>query len=244
MHDRLVPLHRRVVEQVARGEVIGAVNDDVVVGEDAIDVVAREALLITDDLHIGVERFQRLARGLGLWLADALRRMQDLSLEVRRVDDVGVDDAERPDAGRREVERCRRPEATRTDEQDLAPKELQLTGFAHFGDQEVAAVALRLLRRKARVGLLPGQPGVLPAVEAAGHRDDLGVAKLGERVGGHRGADAPGAVEDRGLVLVRDAVLRPLLDVALWQVDGAREMPFVPLVLLANVRELDVAGAK
>src|SRR6185503_11229948 len=62
VHDRLVPLHRRVVEQVARGEVVGAVNDDVVLGEDAVDVLARQALLVSDDLHVGVERFERLTR--------------------------------------------------------------------------------------------------------------------------------------------------------------------------------------
>src|ERR1700687_5235380 len=102
------------------------------------------------------------------------------------------------------------------------------------------AVALRLLRREACVGPRPREPGVLPAVEPAGHGDDVAVAELGERVGGHRGADAARAVEDRGLVLVGDAVLGPLLEIALRHMDRAAEMALVPLVLLADVRELDV----
>jgi hypothetical protein len=152
VHDRLVVLHRRVVEEIAGGEVVGAVDDDVVLGEDAIDVLARESLLVADDLHVGVERFQGLSRGLGLRLADAVRRVQDLSLQVRRIDDVRVDDAERPHARGGEVQRRGRPEAAGADEEHLAAKQLLLPGLADLGDEEVAAVALRLLRREAGVG--------------------------------------------------------------------------------------------
>ena len=72
--------------------------------EDAVDVLARESLLVADDLHVGVERFERDARRLGLGLADALGGVKDLALEIGRVDDVRVDDAERADARGSEVE--------------------------------------------------------------------------------------------------------------------------------------------
>src|SRR5437899_5530558 len=48
---RLAPLDRRVVQQVTRGEVVGAVDDDVVVRDDPVDVLGGEALLVRDDGH-------------------------------------------------------------------------------------------------------------------------------------------------------------------------------------------------
>jgi hypothetical protein len=104
VHDRLVVLHRRIAQEVARREVVRSIDDDVVLGEDAVDVLARESLLIADDLHVGVQRFKSLTRRFGLRLADPLGRMQDLALEIGRVNDVRVDNAERADAGGREVE--------------------------------------------------------------------------------------------------------------------------------------------
>ena len=43
MHHRDAELHRGVVEQVAAGEVVGAVDDDVVVLDDVDDVARVEA---------------------------------------------------------------------------------------------------------------------------------------------------------------------------------------------------------
>src|SRR6266850_1772962 len=243
VHDRLVPLHRRVVQQVARREVVGAVDDHVVVGDDPVDVVARESLLVRDHRDIGVECFERLLRGERLRLSDALGAVQDLSLEVRRVDDVGVDDAQRADAGRREVVRGGRSETAGADEEHLAAQELVLSGLADLRDQQVTAVALCLLRREGlRCDRVHSR--ILPAVEPAGHRNDVGVAELLQGVRGHRRANATRAVEDGGLGLVGDAVLGPLLEEALWDVHRARNVTRVPLVLLAHIRELDVRGAQ
>ena len=57
-----------------------------------------------DHLDVGIEGLDRLPRRLGLRLADALGVVDHLALEVRLVDDVVVDEAERPDAGRGEIE--------------------------------------------------------------------------------------------------------------------------------------------
>ena len=86
-------------------EVVGAVDDDVVAVDDVEDVVGAEADVVRDDVDVGVQRGERLLRGVDLAVADALEVVQDLALQVRRVDDVHVDDAERADAGGGEVER-------------------------------------------------------------------------------------------------------------------------------------------
>ena len=76
---------------------------------------------------------------------DPVRRVDDLALEVGQVDDVEVDDADRPHARRREVERGRRAEPARADQQHLGGQQLRLARGADLGDQQVAAVALALL---------------------------------------------------------------------------------------------------
>ena len=111
--DRLSQPHRGVVQQVARGEVVGAVDDDVVGLDQLEDVRGVEAQVVLDHLDVGVERVDRRLRRRGLRLADRLGRVDHLALEVRLVDDVVVDDPERADAGGGEIERGRRTQARR-----------------------------------------------------------------------------------------------------------------------------------
>ena len=79
-----------------------------------------------------------------LGVPDAAGRVEDLALEVRRVDDVGVDEAERADAGRREVERRGAAEAARAEQEHLAPEQLRLAGLADLGEEDVTRVAIAL----------------------------------------------------------------------------------------------------
>ena len=118
---------RRVVDEVPRREVVGAVDDHVpAVGEDALDVLGRQPLLVRLDLDVGVEAsIVRFAES-HLRLAEPVGGVDDLALEVRVVDDVGVDDADRADAGRGEVERGGRAEAARADQQDARVEQLLL----------------------------------------------------------------------------------------------------------------------
>jgi len=108
VHDRNVAPDRCVVHEVPRREVVGAVDDQVPAGvEDPVDVLGGEALAVGDHVHVGVERADRPLRRIHLRRAERVERVHDLALQVRLVDDVGVDDPERADTGRREVEGCR-----------------------------------------------------------------------------------------------------------------------------------------
>ena len=107
MHHGDALQQRRVVQQVSSGEVVGAVDDHVVAVDDVEHVVGAEPHVVGDDVDVGVELRERLLRRVDLAFADAVHVVQDLALEVRRVDDVHVDDAERAHARGREVERGR-----------------------------------------------------------------------------------------------------------------------------------------
>ena len=92
MHDGDPVLDRRVVQQIARRKVVGAVNDHVVVGDDPVDVLRGEALLISDDPDVRIQSLERTLGRFDLRLADPIGRVEDLALQVREVDDVGVHD--------------------------------------------------------------------------------------------------------------------------------------------------------
>ena len=64
--------HARVVEQVARGEVVEAVDDDVVARHDLHDVRRVEPDRVLVDLHVRVELADRLLRRVHLRHADPL----------------------------------------------------------------------------------------------------------------------------------------------------------------------------
>ena len=146
MDDRDPAPHGGVVHEVARREVVGAVDDHVpALGEDAVDVLRREPLLEGHDANVRVQRLERALRGLDLGLAEPVGRVDDLALEVRLVDDVGVDDPERADTGRGEVERRGRAEPAGADEQDARVEQALLALLADLGDEQVPAVARALL---------------------------------------------------------------------------------------------------
>ena len=119
MDHRLAEANRSVVERVARLERVGPVEDDVVVGDETLDVLLGQHLVVADDPHVRVEGADRGGRRFGLLDADPVGRMDDLALEVRLVDDVEVDDPDRADPRRGEVEGRRRAEAAGADEEHL-----------------------------------------------------------------------------------------------------------------------------
>src|SRR3954463_7680138 len=99
---------RGVVDEVAGREVVGAVDDHVpAVAEDPLDVLRGELLLVGLHLDVWVELADRPRGRLDLRLPERGGRVENLALEVRFVDDVGIDDPERADTGRGEIERRR-----------------------------------------------------------------------------------------------------------------------------------------
>src|SRR5438309_90681 len=224
----------RVVDQVTRLEIVRAVDDEIVVLDDLHHVVDGDARGQRDHVHVGIQRLQRARARLHLRLADVRGRVQHLPLEVCDVHDVAVHEAEGADAGRGEVERRRRAEPARADQQDLAPQEPALSLVADLRQQEVAAVALDLVRRQRHV-LHDRQPRLRPLLEAALEIDDRLVAELLQLPGGEHGAQPRLAVQDdrrRGIAhRTRDAEFEE----ATADVGGRLDVAVAVLVGIAHV---------
>jgi hypothetical protein len=58
--------------------------------------------------------------------------MEDLALQVRLVDDITVDQSDRPHAGRCQVNPGRRPETSGSNQQHLALQKLELALFTYL----------------------------------------------------------------------------------------------------------------
>src|SRR6266511_2463970 len=81
-HVRLALEHAGVVDQVAGGEVVGAVHDQVVVADDPAGVLGGEPGLVEGDLDVGVDLADLVAGALQLGAADVRGAVDDLPLRV------------------------------------------------------------------------------------------------------------------------------------------------------------------
>ena len=120
----------------------------------------------------------------------------------------------------------------------LGLEDLDLPGLADLGKEEVTRVAVALVVvEEARDRVVVAE--VLPAGEAAGHRDDVRVAELLERASGEDAPHAGGAVDDDLGVLVGKDVLGPALEMGPGEVVGDRDLAEGDLLLLPHVEELE-----
>ena len=110
-----------VGDEIAGGEIVGAVGDDVVARDQASALAAVEARRMRHERDMGVEPLDRRGRAVDLGRADVGRAVDHLALQIGQRHRVVVDDAERADAGGREIEQHRRAEAAGADHQHARP---------------------------------------------------------------------------------------------------------------------------
>jgi hypothetical protein len=76
--------------------------------------------------------------------------MKDLPLKIGDVDDIEVHHADRAHAGSSEIQRRRRAEAARANQEDPGSLELPLALHSNLREQEVATVTLQLVASQLR----------------------------------------------------------------------------------------------
>jgi hypothetical protein len=143
----------RVVDQIARREVVRAVDHQVVIREDFERVVGGETLRVRAEFDVGIDPGDPLACRIQLRTPDVRGVVQDLTLQVGRIDHVEIDHAERSDAGGGEVHGGRRAEPSRSDEQHAGRLQPALPVRPHLGEDQVAGVAQRLVAAQLHRGV-------------------------------------------------------------------------------------------
>src|SRR5687768_8491488 len=129
-----------VVDEIARGKIVGAVEDQVVSPRDFERVPGSEARGIRLDVYAGIDVAKSVARGIELRATDARRAVEYLSLQIGEIDRIEIDEADRPDSGSGQIERGGRAKATGTDEEHPRALQRALPGFPNLWEQNVAAI--------------------------------------------------------------------------------------------------------
>jgi hypothetical protein len=143
-HQRLPGEIAGIADQVARGEIVRAVGNDVIARDDRKRVAGIEALIVGLDLYMRVEPRYGLARALDLGEPHPRRIVHDLPLQVVQRYAVVIDDAERADAGRRQVHEHRRAEPAGANHQHPGRLQLLLALAADLAQHQMPLVAFDL----------------------------------------------------------------------------------------------------
>ena len=88
---RLSGKHTDIVRKVARRKVIRPINDDVVVPHDLHGVLTAKQAIVQVDPHVRINGFYTVFRGIQLLPSDVVGSMQNLALQIRKIDDVEID---------------------------------------------------------------------------------------------------------------------------------------------------------
>jgi hypothetical protein len=146
-----------VVHQIPRREVVGGVDDEVVLLEKR-RVPALEVCLVRVDGHVGVEVGDERARALDLGTAHVRVGVDHLMLEVRSLHHVVVDDAEAADARGREVLDDWRAQAAGPDDEDARLQQSFLSRRPDVVHDDVPGVPVQLGGVEREVAHMPS-PG-------------------------------------------------------------------------------------
>ncbi len=98
-----------------------------------------------NQLNLGIDRAQALERRIDLAHADTVGVMNDLPLQIGQVDRVEIRQMQLPDTGGGQIQRHRRTETAKADNQHATVLELQLPVDVDVLQQNLPAVAQQFL---------------------------------------------------------------------------------------------------
>ncbi len=124
--------HCGVVHGKFHREAVRAVDDDIVTGHQRLEQRFVRRLHMGMQAERWVQRTQTLCQQQRFRLPAVRRGIGHLPVEVRRFEDVGVDQCERADTRAGKVSGHRDAKATTADDQHARGAELRLAGSAHF----------------------------------------------------------------------------------------------------------------
>src|SRR5262245_45680531 len=143
--ERLLGEITGIVDEIARGEIVGAVSDDVVTADDGKGIRGHEAGRVETGRHMRIEAFDRRGGAPGLGPAHALGIVDDLAVEIVETDAVAVDDPDFADTGSGEIKHERRAEPAGADDENAGGFQLLLALAADLLQHQLPLVALDLL---------------------------------------------------------------------------------------------------
>ena len=148
MGEGLLRHNAGVIDEELRREIIGTVDDEIVILDEVKNVLTRHEGVVRNHFHVGVHRFHRLFRRLHFGLAHIGCSVNDLALQIGKVDHVGIGNTDGAHARGGKVHRHGGPEAASANHEHLCIQKLLLALRAHLFQDDVARIALQLFVSK------------------------------------------------------------------------------------------------
>ena len=140
-----------IVREITRRKIIRAVDDDVVARDQILRVLAREPAIVQFDVDIWVRIVQTFSRRFQFAAANVFRAVQNLTVQVRKIDIVRIDQSNRADSGRREIKRSGGTESAGANAQNARRFQSTLSLDADLRENEMARIARELFGAKLRL---------------------------------------------------------------------------------------------
>src|SRR6266480_649806 len=134
-----------VGHEVAGGEIVGTVGDEVVAADEIERIRRGQAHRMGFDRDVRVEPPDHRGRAVDLGPAEVRSAVDDLALQIGKRHGVVIDDAERADARGGEIQQHRRAEPAGADHEHPGAPQRELPRPADLAQYDVAGVALDLL---------------------------------------------------------------------------------------------------
>ena len=107
-----------IVRQITRRKIIRPIHHDVVIAHDRHRVLAAKSVFVQNHFNMRIGVAQAVARRFQLWSADIFCSMQNLALQIRKIDFIVINQTECSYTSRGQIKRGRGTEPARTDAQN------------------------------------------------------------------------------------------------------------------------------
>ena len=164
-----------VVREITRRKIVRAVDHDVIRLDQPAGVFAREQAIVQVHLHVGIDVFDAVPGRIEFLAADIRRAVQDLPLQIGKIDDIEIHQPHPPHPGGGQIQGDGRAKAPCPDAQHPGGFEAFLPAERHFRHDQMARITRDLIIAQ-RDGLCAG--GIDDAAAGCGRLRGHGPAKM------------------------------------------------------------------
>ena len=133
-----------VVDKKFGREIIGSIQNEVIVPDQLQDVFSGHKGVIGIHGHIRVQPVHGLPGGVYLGLSQILCGMDDLPLQIGQIHHIGIGNSDGPYTRGGQIHGRRGTQAAGSDDQDLCIQKFFLSLHAYFVQDQMAGIALNL----------------------------------------------------------------------------------------------------
>ena len=148
MGKRLFSEDACIVDEKLCLKPVGAVQNKVVFRKDGEDIIRGQKGGMQDDPNIRIARGDGASGGLEFGPSDALRGVDDLTVQIGQLNRVAVRNADRADTRTGEVQQGGGAECAGADDQNTGVTQSLLSARTEFRQQKLAGVAIELIAGK------------------------------------------------------------------------------------------------